>query len=72
MFVDESDFYYASFMSVVGERCRPYGSSKPTFRKDNALITHTLVDFEKILAAQHVGMDRVSMILPQVHLRKPC
>jgi len=58
LFVDERDFYYASFMSVVGERCRPYGSRKPRFRKANALITHILVDFEKILAVQHVSTER--------------
>jgi len=58
LFVDEPDFYYASFRRVVGERCRPYGSRKPRFRKANTLITHTLVDFEKILAAQHVSTER--------------
>jgi len=42
----------------VGERCMPYGSRKPGFRKANALITHTLVDFEKILAAHHVSTER--------------
>ena len=55
MFVDEPDFYDASFRRVVGERCRLYGSRKPRFRRANALTTHTLVDFEKILAAQHVS-----------------
>ena len=58
MFVDELDFYYASFRSVVGKRCMPYGSRKPRFRKANALIIHTLVDFEKILAAQQVSTER--------------
>jgi len=58
LFVDEPHFYYASFRRVVGERCRPYGSRKPRFRKTNALITHTLVDFEKILAVQHVSTER--------------
>jgi len=51
-------FYYASFRSVVGERCMPYGSRKPRFRKANALITHTVVDFAEILAAQHVSTER--------------
>jgi len=55
LFVDEPDFYDASFRRVVGERCRPYESRKPRFRKTNALITHILVDFEKILAAQSVS-----------------
>jgi len=43
---------------VVGERCRPYGSRKPRFRKANALITHILVDVEKILTAQYVSTER--------------
>ena len=58
MFVDKPDFYYASFMRVVEERYRPYGSRKPRFRKANALIIHTLVDFEKILVVQHVSTER--------------
>ena len=58
LYVDEPHFYYASFRIVVGERCMPYGSRKPRFRKANALIIHTLVNFEKILAAQHVSTER--------------
>jgi len=58
LLVDEPDFGYASFRRVVGERFRSYGSRKSRFRKDNALITHTLVDFEKILAAQYVSTER--------------
>jgi len=34
---------------------KPYETRKPRFRKANARITHTLVDFEKIMAAQHVS-----------------
>jgi len=32
--------------------------SQARFRKTNALIIHTLVDFEKILVVQHVSTER--------------
>ena len=62
LYVDEPDFYYASFRRVVGERCRPYllghfhliisGNQKTEFRNPR-LNSRPLLPFNQ------PGFDRI-------------